>query len=589
MPTPITPELLKPYFSGTKKHKAYKDSVNLYTEMKIHLDGEYPAAVIDAARPNEPDYIKEYRKKIFAHITMPAGAKVLNSISKIRKSPDWGIKFNKKNFPASIAQGEDPDTYINYNFPFFGSLTSWAFSMFLKQYNMDSNGLIVMMPLEFEVPSNSYCRPFPFIFNSDRVIEYVQGDYAIVKSTDESTYMDGGVSVVNGAIYYVITTTFIQKWEQRQSETGYVMTSEYIHGFNKLPAWRMGGVGWKQLDNTFLWKPRLYPMVPFLNEAVREYSDLQAGVVQHLLLEKWEYEGEACTYCKGTGKVKEGEKNVKCPAGCKNGVAIRSPYETLTIKRQKMGEIPAPNPLAGFIPRDIEIIKVQDARIDKHIHKALAALNMEFLDAVPLVASGASKIADRDEANNFVHSEGEDIVANLDNICYFSGEYRYTLVVKDEEVRKSILPSIGVPEKFDLFNTQILVDEIAQVQGKVNASIKMALEAEYITKKFGYDQETKNSLLLSLELDPLPGYSSDEKASALMNGGITETDYIISCNITPFVKRALEEDKSFGDKKRKDQLAVLSVYAKEKGTENSAAEKLKADAAQRAIDNNPVA
>lgn len=569
MPTILTTDMILPYLRGDKKHKNYPDTVKEYAELKVHIDGEYPKEVIETVRPSEPAHIKEYRKSIFAAITMPVVSKVFNSASKIRKSSDWVIRFDKSKVPSSIAESETPDQYYNHSFPFFGSLTSWTFSMFLKQYGCDANMLMVVMPIDWKINSNEYYRPFPYLFNSPQVVEYVQDDYAIVKSTDKSSFMFGDIPM-EGEVYYVITTTDIQRWEQRDNVKGFAQTGTFIHNFGKLPAWRVGGVGHKAMDNTFYFRSRFYPMLPYLKEAVREYTDLQAGVIQHLYLERWEYEGPTCKTCQGSGKVKKGEKTVKCPAGCNKGAVMSSPYETMIVRRPRAGEAPAPSPSAGFIDRNPEIIKVQDARVDAHCFKALAAVNMEFLAMVPLAVSGASKNADRDEANNWVHSIGEDVVMNLDKYVYFGNEYRYMKVVSDAKKRNELLPKIPVPEKFDLFNSQILVDEIAQVSGKVNSTIKMALEIEYINKKFGYDPQTKNNLTLAITLDPLPGTSADEKAAMKMNGGVTEINYTISCNITPFVRRALEENANFATMKQAQQLEILGKYAKESLAETEA-------------------
>jgi len=583
MPTKITAELLSKYFKQGHKHKAYAETVKAYTDLKIHIDGEYPSEIIDKARPSEPDHIKEYRKQIFAHVTMPTASKVITSLSKIRKSEDWNIKYDETAISKAIRPGESLYDYMDLNFPYMGSATNWTFNHLLKQYLADPNAVIVDMPIEMAIPDTDYFRPFPFIFNSDRVMEFVEDDYCIVKSTDKSE-MKVGEAVLEGDIYYVATTTFVQKWEQNQTDQGFAMTAEVIHNFGKMPAFKTKGLSWKTLDKSFLYRSRIYAMVPFLNEAAREYSDLQAGVVQHLFLERWEFEGQKCKACSGVGKVKSAAGNmVKCPdKNCNGGTMIRSPFQTIVVRNPLPGQPMAPNPPAGYIDRNPEIIKLQDERVDRHQFKALAAVNMEFLAMTPLAQSGVAKMTDREETHNFAHGVAEDIVAILDKVYYFSNEWRNFKVVADKTKRLAMLPKIAVPEKFDLFTSAYLVEELQKAkEAKVNPALVKAMEVEYAAKKFNYDNDVKIEVSLVLNLDPIPGITQDEKASMLMNKGITEIDYIVSCNISQFVKRALTEDPKFAISTHADQVKKMQEYGAEIQKATSAAEKLKQSALDR--------
>lgn len=584
MPTPLNPTTILKYLTGGEVHAAYTETVKMYADLKAHIDGEYPKTLLEMVRPNEPDHIKRYREQIFAHTTMPLCSKVITSLSKIRKSRDWNIKFNEEAVPKIIAPEETPKQYFNYGFPTFGSVTNWAFNVFLKQYLTDPNAVIVTMPMNWKLSENEYFKPFPFIFNSDKVVQFIEDDYCIVKSdeTAQGRYTAGN-------IFYVITTTDFQRWEPNNSEQGYFMAEQLFHNSGKLPAWRAGGLGHKVVDRSFIWKSRIYPMVPFLNEAAREYSDLQAGVFLHLFLERWEIEGPKCKTCSGTGKMlNKSGGSVKCTnKNCDSGAVMSSPYRPIIMRKGTPGEV-NPSVPAGYIDKNPEIIKIQDERVDKHYFKALASINMEFLAVTPLSTSGVSKSYDRDEGTNFVHGVGEDVVFNIDKYVFHATEQRYMVAVPSKEVRKTMLPDINVPEKLDIFTSQMIIEELNQMRtAKVSSSIIQAAEMEVVSKMFSYDSDMVAQLQLSSSLDPLSGKSTDEKASELMNKGVTETDYVISCNISAFVRRALVEDKNFASKPLKDQMALLTTYAKEKISENSEADQLKMEAAARAMEQNP--
>jgi hypothetical protein len=96
------------------------------------------------------------------------------------------------------------------------------------------------------------------------------------------------------------------------------------------------------------------------------------------------------------------------------------------------------------------------------------------------------------------------------------------------------------------------------------------MEIEYANKKFNYDPQVKDSMELVYRLDPFPAVSADDKMAMLMNKGITNIDYIISCNISQFVNRALMENKNFSSLTYSKQMEVLKSYSDEIVKLNSA-------------------
>jgi hypothetical protein len=80
---------------------------------------------------------------------------------------------------------------------------------------------------------------------------------------------------------------------------------------------------------------------------------------------------------------------------------------------------------------------------------------------------------------------------------------------------------------------------------------------------------------LAYKLDPLPGITEDEKMTRLSNGGITETAYIISSNIIPFVQQAVYEAPDFYTKSLPDQLKVMEEYTRKVQKANSAAQEVR--------------
>jgi hypothetical protein len=197
---------------------------------------------------------------------------------------------------------------------------------------------------------------------------------------------------------------------------------------------------------------------------------------------------------------------------------------------------------------------------------------MEFLAQVPLAESGISKEVDRDELNNFVSSIAEDLVEIMDTAYRIIAMYRYRVQYPNE--LEEMLPTIKVPEKFDILSAKFLEEELkAHKDSKSNPLIINQLEVEYATKKF-YAGEVVDLLKLQLELDPLPNITEEDKTLRLSNKGITIVDYVISSNIHSFIVRAMRENENFIDLDMDKQMEILEKFAKEVTDANSAAQEV---------------
>lgn len=569
----LTAEQLRQYFEGGSKHRAYKETVDLYNCINVHADGIVPETLIKTRRPSESEETFEYRKDIYVPKTKNPIGKVISSLSKIRRSPDWSIKYDKGAFPASIIAEETLEEYCEKKYPGSTSITNWLFSVGLKNYCVDANAVVAIFPINPEAAAlNEYYRPMAFIFNSSQVVFYEEGaDYAILQSSECSSLTDANVV---GKVYYYLTRTEYSKWEQ--SSTGFTLTQNITHNFNELPAFKFPAQFKKQKENTIIQESRLSLMLPSLDEAAREYSDLQASVVQHMFPLMWYVENKECKGCGGTGKIIENNS----PANCKNcggsGKIKFSPYAHVAISPAKLGEQQVPVPGVGFVQRDVEIMKLQDERVEKHLYQALAAINMQFLDQTPLNISGEAKQVDREELNNFVYSIAEDLVRCLDKIYHWINEWRYSVIIPDKTKRKAMLPKIAVPEQFDLLPADYLMDDISKAKSaKANSLLVATMEQDYAVKKFYNNPEIASLIKAAYDLDPLPGMSVDEKMSLISNKGITQQDFVISSYIVPFIKRALDEDKGFLSKPMKEQQKKISAYADEKIKVVDEAEKMK--------------
>ena len=571
----LTPETIKTLVAGGN----YQNSgicIKLAHKLKVHAYGSVPEHLINERRPNESEAIKDYRKKIYVPITKRTMSKVMSSLEKIRRSQDWNIQYDADAMQRRIVESETLEQYCEYRYPHFTSITNWAFSVLLRKYLLDANGIIAIIPESIPTNNTEYVKPIAQFFDSEQIVDFVEGEYAVLRSRDTSTYYTHNGKRVNnnGAIYYIMTPTQIVKYEQVSAKE-LQETDIYEHNIGELPAFKAGGIFHSRCNNDTIYESRIAGMIPSLDEAAREYSDLQAEILQHIHSEKYMFANQDCPVCNGTGrefkKNANGEEEQVACHHChgRGSVTNVSPYGEYIINAQKFGEQTLPTPPMGYVQKSTEIAKFEDEHVRQHIYDALAAINMEFLAETPIAQSGTAKAYDKDELNNFVNAVAEDIVRILDKIYFFVNEYRNSLIVPQIDKRRAMLPKINVPTKYDILNTSTLMAELkAARDANVNPMILRELEIDYAKKQFNTDPEVARMVQITFDLDPLFGMTDDAKMTMKSNGGITETDYIISCNIVSFVRRAVRENPMFGMLEYGQQMEILKTYADEVQTAN---------------------
>lgn len=577
----ISIEELKLYLNGQKQHKCYTETVDLYKALKTHANGEVPKKLIEDRRPSESQDVMDYRTKIYVPKTKNPISKVITSLSKIRRSPDWNVKYYPKSFSSKIIEAERPDVYTENNYPGHDSVTNWIFSVLLKNYCVDANAVIMVMPVNIGAEKvNEYYKPVATLFNSDQVMYFDDAStFAILKSTDKSDLIkdDGTSAYQKGDVYFFVTEKEFFRLEQNK-DGSYATTDQLLHNKGRLPVFKIKSAFLKQKDNSTIQESRIAPMLAGLDEAAREYSDLQAAKVQHMYPLFWYIQSKECNKCNGTGKTVEESGPVSCKTCSGTGKIKFSPYAHLEVSPAKLGEQNVPIPPAGYVSRDVEIIKHQETSVAQHLYSALAAINMQFLDQTPLNISGDAKQVDREELNNFVYSVAEDLVGTMDKIYWWINEWRYAVVVPDSKQREAMLPEISVPENFDLLPADYLMDEISKARtAKVNPILIAAMEHSYSVKKFYTNPEISTLIDSLYMLDPLAGYTVDEKMSLMQNKGCTLPDFVISAYITAFVKKAVATEKDFMSKPLEEKMNVMRKYADEKIKEADAAEHVKQD------------
>lgn len=567
---------LKNYFGTDIKyrHCYFERAMEKADAMLVHADGKYPCKLLDERRPNEPAEVMEYRKKIFVPKTKPYFGKIVSSLQKIRRSSDWSIKYEGE-FPK-ISEGETLKDYCEFYYPQFTSVTNWVFAVLLKKYLTDPNAVMFCYPKEVGGEANQYLQPIINVIDSCHVLDYVYQDYAVMVNPAGCWY-ETARGKQPGKSFYVVTTQKITRYDQTDGRGTLTATLDYEHNLDELPVYKIGAVICEATAERCLYESRISGIIPEFDEAIREYSDLQAAVVTHMFPWTWEFTQQECANCNGTGKRINPAWTAGCGVeipdclpcdnkGCMGrGYVVAGPYSKIMVRPSAAieGQGQIPNPPAGVIDRDTEIIKLQQVSVQDHITNGLASINFEFINNTPLSQSGVAKEVDKDELNNTVHSIAEDIVRCMDWGYWMIARYRYMMVYNAEQIEE-MLPRIAVPEKYDILSASHMEEQLKNLKAsKANPVITNAVEVEYAGKAFNNDPAIREMVQLVLELDPLSNIPEDDKMSRLSNKGITLETYVISSNIQEFVQRAIEADKAFPLLETVKQKEIISGYAKE--------------------------
>lgn len=575
----LTEKDLISIFTGQKKSPIYDEAVKQYRALKVHADGECPEDLIFKRRPHESEYVQAYRKEIYKAISKETVGPVIASLGKIRRSTDWSISYDKAETPPSIRDGETLYDYCELKFPYYSSVTNWVFSVLLKNYLIDANAMILIAPIADIQADTEYLKPYPIVYNADQVLDYKDGDYAIFLSSQKRV-TGKGKGQAQREQWYVVTNKEIFTYAKVNDKGNIALVETYLHNLGYLPVIPVRGIFKESYDEYNLFESRISTMLPRLDEAVREYSDQQANVVNHMFPERWEFASQNCDACLNESGISTGKVRVETGTGAKKSyktencskcggsgsITTAGPYKKFVVKptNTNLGETPAPIPPFGYVTKDVASIEAVDKRIEFHQYKALCSINMQFLMQTPLNQSGLAKEVDRDELNNFVYNVAEDLVYVMDRVYKVNCDYRYSTQIPNAELRKKMLPAIAVPEKFDILSSTYLADEVkAAKDSKLNGVIVAQLELEYCSKKFYNNPEVKQELECQIELDPMVGATEDEKMLRFQNGGVTKEDYILSCNIVPFVKKAIQKDKGFLSKTYDEKMIIVRGYATE--------------------------
>jgi len=563
------------YFVKGQRYNQSKQTDDIANHMAFHMDGHkyyvgkqeqknpFYAKLISERRPRESEGVQEYREKIFKDITKSTTKKVVNSVQKIFKASDWKVDWSKIQVPPSIKDGESLQDYTENKYPGFGSLKSWMKNHMMREMMKDPNGVQIVMPAMITEDDSDYNRPEVFIIPSADVYQYEEGNICVVKSEEKHTYVEDGQTYEGVVMWFIDREQFVKVKQNSTDKSRYIEEVYADLTDCALPMFfRSGGEICKVDKGTKVFESFLSGMLPYLDEASREYSDVQASVVQHLYPQMWYMKGMNCQTCSGKGQVrKDGKGLTPCDACGGSGKLPHSPYKDIAVNEDTFGDKEAQIPPAGEITKSTAITELQEKRVDQHKYNALSAINMEFLASTPLAEIGIAKEFDREELHNFVFGIAEHITAGLMvRYYYLIAWWRYSGNIYE------LMPSVSTPEKYDLISDRMLVSELVKSkEADIDPVIRNEQEIDFASKRFRTDEKAKSIIIISKRHDPFPGIGDKSALNDMVLAGtIDKIDAVLSIYITSFIITAFNEDPEFLTMSFIEQAAKLREMAAEK-------------------------
>lgn len=527
------------------------DDIRYY--MGVHILGENPDKIIEPRRPREGKEELDYRISVYEPITRPIITEALDNLSAI---------FNEQNY--SIDGSTELKEYIlNNNFERFDFMT-FIHQHILEFMLLDPNGIIVVSPVNNnkKIPNNISelisenealkpgvsLVPSKFVYqkSSEFVIFLHPYERSLIINTNREEEFDGDV-------YYMYTGYGILKacqYGEKKDELFEIKTYYYSENENEfmdnndIPVITCGG---KWNEELGVYESFFNGFVPYGNEAIRLYSDLQAirtkcvfpimevaavPCTDNKCIDGVYRSGETCNTCHGTGQLPVNPlSNIIRPT---NESDLGGSLNSINHK-----DLP---PVRFFHP-DPSIIELMEKTVEKQLKLAKDSLSLNYVEQAQ---SGTAKIIDREGQYTLRMKISLNMFDNIIFKCLcFMESY-----LKQIDINNRYKPQITKPTQFHIRTEKELLLEYATLKerGVSNILIKKLAE-EIIEKRYPGDRRAKQINKFFLATDPLYTYDSGEIVDMIATGVASEDDYRYNLYGDGILDVLLTEDRNFLENK----------------------------------------
>jgi len=566
---------LKDVIVDDKRHETYAECVELAKKMAVHVYGDKPMYLLERARPREDNDVKVYRIENYEPTTKAGSDKAIDIVSKIFNPTLYSIRWQQQNQQVEELKQYTLDYYPNYN-----SIVSFNKDVLLKKMIADPNGLIAVRPKDVPTNDATKVEPIVLVYGSRNIWFQDKDHYLIHIKTEEPG--ENKLKTFYFEYYDKTSWIYFRSWYDASVKEIFIEDLQrYDHKFQEIPAWKLRGKS-RDLDNgTIIYESFFSSALPHWNLAIIHESDLLGAYINHMHPEKYEL-AEECSYqfewsgglypCRG-GKIKyatsESEaKIMDCPKCSGTGLtSVKSPFGAYQFTKQKLDDVGGTNGLlpVGYINIPVEATKMLEERAEKMIAKGMWSINMDIEERVGENQSGVAKVIDRSAQHDTLSTIATVIFdIHTNNEFFFINKYIFGIEASSarKEEDKN-LPQVNKPTMFDISSVAELVNnfKVAKDSG-LDRNFLQTRQIEILSRDLSTNPDLKQFQIIMLNLDPLPGLSTDEIKS-IVGREVTREDAIIHFNLKKFMHRAIQEDKNFLSKKMEEQYEKFLEYASE--------------------------
>jgi hypothetical protein len=391
--------------------------------------------------------------------------------------------------------------------------------------------------------------------HNPKVLTFLSNEKSIVKVKRGNKTVESSV----GKVYYIITEDAYYRYIQygKQTDNTFQLELWYPHEMGKLPAIVLGGLETSKLEKKSVKVrfPEEIPyltsffagMVPYANEAIRQFSDHQAIMVTSGFPVK-EIEEIPCTNreCKN-GRIYEYDENNKrkgfhvCPTCDGEGrLAPVSPHGYIFKPRGNSlnNDSKDGGPALRYISPDVAMVKYAGEHWRDLLKESKNAINLILTD---LAQSGEAKKVDLQGQTSMVDKIGKNIYENI---------YKRALEIIDalRFVNRDSQIDVNLPASFRVKTEMELMEELTKLRNEGAPDFVVAQAAkDYVRKKYAGNKMLQKQCEILIRYDVIFPYTSTQKSEMLASRGITQATYIRSIQSTSAIVIVSDQYKTLGE------------------------------------------
>lgn len=561
--TPDFNTLLIDMIQRDKRHDLYKETCECCEGMSVHIYGCKPVEILEKTRPSEPEEVKKYRLDNYEPTTKSTAGRALSILSKIFNPRLYQIKWKDQ-----TPNGKKLQDYTLEYYPVFNSIVKFMAESGLKRMIADPNGVMAVRPEE--MPENELVQVEPIIMlYGSKAIWWKDLDCYVIHTKVEDQ-KDGQVHTFSYYDDIQIVDFTVQIANAKEMVLSEIFKYQTL---GELPVWELQGEPQTTDEGQSYFVSYFDPALPHWNLAITHDSDLFGSYIRHLFPQKVELV-EDCDYVDkaemqrcNMGKIMLPTGGTKTCPGC-NGTGHRrtaGPYGVYQVSTDKLNG----NQTGGMVPVQyvtipVEPTKMLEERVYKLHEKGLEALNMDIVSKVGENQSGIAKVIDRGELYDFLAKVSSVVYdTHLTNIYYFFNKFMFG--IEDSNPNRKLdknLPEINKPASFDISSVgEMTVEYKTAKDADVNPEYLRQKQIAIIAKEFSNNPDVMRRLILTAELDPLPGITPEEADTMVMSGIISKADAVLHFQIGKLVTQAILEDPGFYNLEPLDKIKKLKDYA----------------------------